>query len=616
MNNITKEQTDIAYESGRPLLTDAEYDKKFGINATAMTTKMPITQWVKHLHKIPMASLTKIKLDTWDLFFKWCANVINYIGTWKYDGLAVELEYVDNILINGSTRGDGLVGDNITENILKMKGVVKKLPCSEPFTGSIKGEIIMCKDDFATYLSETKDKKPYSNTRNGAAGAATAYDGHNCKYLTIKYYDVSLNLDELSKFEWLKKIFDIEYYELETYESIKDFYYKMEINRTNINFDVDGIVLAINSKEYQKERGLDKKNKPKWKVALKFQHLVADSKVNFINWSNGNTGAVTPVANIEPVDLGGVTVSKVSVANWQRVKDLNLCIGDRVIVSRRNDVIPYIEENLDKDKETTAFIPIYCPVCKCELKIDGPILYCVNNSCKSLEIGNLKKWTNEIKEHFKVKGIGPERIDEMYELGIVKYLPDLYTVTNEMLLDKMSNIGIASASRILDYQKYKEIPLDIFLAGLNIKGLGKAIWNLLIEKGFNNLRSILNSNVSDLIDIDGIGEERASIILNELKKKEILINNLFNVGIKIVLNEKKLLSNTLNGKSFCITGTLSRSRDELVALIIGNCGVIKSGVSKNLDYLVAGEDCGSKLQKAEKLNINIISEDKLLNLIG
>jgi len=621
----TKEECDIAYRNGNPLISDAEYDSIFGENASDMDSPLEKSHWKKFNHPTPMSSLTKIKIyedgvDNWDNFDKWKDEKNKFIVTWKYDGLAIGLYYEDGILKNAVTRGSGLKGDDITRNVLKMQNVKKQLP--ESYTGFIKAEIVMKKSDYKNYLEVTDDKTPYKNVRNGCSGAAKSLDGKNCKYLYLMYYDIESSEDfEEDKFIKLSKLFNINNPVLCTYEELKKLYYQYEIKRPNLDFDVDGIVVVINSVNEQKKLGIDPSNRPKWKIALKFDNMKAESVLNDIIWQTGKSGQVTPVGIIEPIFLG-VTVSRASLANADMIRSKKILIGDRVVVSRRNDVIPMIEESLeDHDGDDYSFEDLKnCPVCNKELIRDtladgdeGTILLCINFNCPALVAGNMEKWIDEIKKHFIVKDIGPESIAKLIESDLVKDISDLYRITPKEVLERVDRTGESSVKNMLGFQEFKKLPLVLFLGALNIRKVGKGVWKYAIDAGFNTLDKLMNSSVAELSAIDNIGDQRAELMIKGLLERKKLIDRLFEVGITI--EEVKDKSGSLLGKKICLTGTISMKRDHMAKIIEDNGGEFSKSFKKSLDIMIVGENAGSKVAKAEAAGIKIMSEQEFMDLI-
>lgn len=613
-----KKEADQAYERGEPIMTDQDYDSEFGLNASAMDSPQEDTGWNKFTHiNVHMHSLNKVQFAS---FQDWVNShpCSHYTCTWKYDGLAIALYYENREFIRAVTRGDGKVGDDITANVRKMQNLPLTLPddwSSDQVV--IKAEIVMRYSSYSLYLQETSDSKPYANTRNGAAGAAKSHDGRNCKYLTIIPYEIvdGTPRGEPYMMSSLTIAFDYtpDFYVYRTYHELEEKYYELNKTRTTIDFAVDGMVVCVSDPELKTK--YDSQGMPEFKVALKFPPLMKESTIIKIEWSMGRSLTLTPVAIIEPIDLG-VNVQRVSLANVDNVINMKINPGDRVLVSRRNDVIPYIEKNLNP-RPRPAIIILECPICNGSAKIIGKFLKCVNPSCPALEIGNTEKWISEIKKHFKTKGLGPEGIEAIYDSGLIASTPELYTLNPDELAACLSNTNNKKAENMLEFQNHKEIPLHVFLAGLNISGLGKSIWNIVIDAGFNTLDKLTTMQAFMIMHLDNIGAERADLMVKGLVAKADLISSFASVGVKpICAKPAPIVEGKLKGKSFCITGVLSKPRGVIEDTIRDHGGTIKSGVSKGLDYLVAGANVGAtKTTKAQKYGTAVIDEHTLVAML-
>lgn len=618
-----KIKADKAYRDGRPIMSDEEYDKRFGVNASDMDTDL-ITPLKKVKHNVFMHSLSKVSVSNgFDDIYKWAKNR-TLIVSWKYDGLAVELQYVDGQFKCAVTRGDGNIGEDITHNVVKMNNFSEEV--DDDFTGSVKAEIVMRKTDYEKYLKETKDKSPYSNTRNGASGAARSLDSKNAHYCTLMYYGVEDDNPyetDYTQFVTLKRWFDHVIFNTTTSASLEQLYQKMSEDREDLDFDVDGIVVAINSEDDKQILGFNAGGRPNFKIAVKFPYYEKETKLRNIIWSNGKTGHITPIAEFDPIDLG-VQVEKASLANLNTMRciwpDGMPKVGDVISVSRRGDVIPKVESLLRKnDSGRILPIPIICPNCSYTLKVDGPFLMCMNVSCRSRYIGNIEHWLNKIKEYFRIHCMGPETVGELFKVGLVKDVSDLYKLQPRQLVDKLSRCGSRLANNMLTFQDYKEIPLHIFLGALNIENTGTRTWDTFITNSkYKSLEEILNLKLSDILlaNVEGIGTSKAKSMFDGLQSRRDTITALLEAGINVLDFKRNDKNNTaISGKSFCVTGTLSIDRLAFEGKIKDLGGLVK-GVSKKLDYLIVGDSPGAtKLSKAEKCNIKIITEDDFNKLL-
>jgi len=616
---LTKKDYDLAYERGEPLISDEEYDAKFGLNSTGKILDEE-TPWEKCNHKIPMASLNKVPLDDFKTWVK--KNKLQscqFVASYKYDGMALVLYYKKGKLINAVTRGDGSIGEDITRNVLKMQNVLPEI--KDKNVTALIGEAIIPRKTYNKHL-----KNKYKNIRNAGAGIAKRFKGETeCHHLCVRYYGLVTNGEinsEQEKFEKLKEfgLENIFYKKCDGADDVESFFARASEDRDNKNFEADGIVVTIDEVLVQNGMGRDPSGNPKFSVAVKYSNPTKQTKLKDIVWSMGKAGTITPVAKVEPVDLG-VTVENISLANLDVIKKLwNGEVpkrGDVVEVVRSGDVIPLILRVVKKnDKNTATFIntPSQCPTCNESTLVDGPFLICGNSVCDSRKLGDLYKWADKIKDHFKVKGLGPERIDQMFEAGIVQTVDDLYTLQPEDLIGEISGVKEKSAENILAFQKHKEFPLPLFLSCLNIPSISESIFTLVTDSGHDTLEKVMKLSVEELAQIGGLGEIRAKTIVEWLKKKEKLIEEvLAHITIKKPV-KKKLDSVTLKGKSFCFTGKLSQSRGHYETIVKNNGGDLK-GISKSLDFLVVGENAGSKLEKANAFGIKILTEKEFMEQV-
>lgn len=613
---VTKKECDLAYERGKPLISDAEYDKRFGSNATGKILDEE-TPWEKFKHIIPMASLKKIVIE--DLQ-RWVSKNLpvgsTVVSSYKYDGMAIVLYYNNGKLTNAVTRGDGTTGEDITRNVLKMKNVRKEI--EDKRVTALIGEALIQRDKYK-YMAYK-----YKNIRNAGAGIAKRFKGKSeCQQLSIRYYGLvtSEKLQrEQDKFEKLKELGlkNVSYNVLLASKKAITSYFQTEImKRDSKNFEADGLVLTINHIKTQERFGRDPSGNPKYSLALKYPNVIKTTTLKSIEWSMGKTGTITPVAKVEPVDLG-VTVENISLANLALINKLwngkHPRVGDEVDVHRSGDVIPQILKVSKRNMGGTKLrIPTRCPTCSQRTAVDGPFLTCINPVCDSRKLGDLYKWAEKIKAHFKVKGLGPERIDQIYEAGLLHNVADLYTLNPEDLIGEIRGVKEKAAANILAFKKHTEFPLTLFLGALNIPSVGESIFTFIVEAGFDSLEKIFRTGPEELATVDGLGEVRAKLIVKWLKKKRSLIEELLQYITIVKPKKQKLVSNNLVDRSFCFTGKLSKSRPHFEQLVKDSGGTIKN-ISKLLDYLVAGEKAGSKLVKAAKFGVPVITEKEFMDM--
>jgi len=530
---MEKHETDKAYEEGHPLMTDAEYDTKFGKNATAEYVN-DTSAWEKmpHPDKFGGASLDKISVIVGGGFnfselLDWSrVHYGPYCCSYKYDGISVNLIYEDGVLKHAITKGAGNLGEDILRNVLKMKNVRSVLFKPFDINLSIKAEIMIDQQTFEEVL-----KNRYVNARNGAGGAARAYDGENAHHCSLKYYGVvfldELNADhdydESGKFEMLQEM-GFEHVVWKQASSITDvvnFYNDVLDKRASLGYEIDGIV--VTRQTYPIPKHVENGDRPRYSVAVKLPYSEKRSRIVDIIWQNGMKGRITPVAIIEPIELSGATVSRVTLKNLDEIDRLKIAIGDEILVSRRGDVIPNIESNLTKRTESFFnFIPASCPSCGKLVSVERPYVFCRNSACSSKALGDIKTWVNTIKDHFNYRGFADKRIEQLYDSDLIKDASDLYSLTQYDLI-LLPGIGEAVSEDILDFAKYTEIPFSVFLTGLNIEGINHKMAKLVSERyeTFGNLIESWDkkSLYLGLQRINGFGDFRALALIEGLDAK-------------------------------------------------------------------------------------------------
>lgn len=595
------------------------------------------SEWKKAKHNISMSSLNKV--NKVEEFKSWATGIGGKYSSIqdKLDGISIDLEYNSGILEKAITRGNGSIGEDIYLNVKNMQGVKMKI---DGFTGSLKAEIFLFMNDFDR-INELirkygKGEDELSNPRNAASGIAKKRKdgGKYSEYLSVLFYDiVSDDLDfetETEKMEYIKSLgLKVCFYKKVTLEEAIQVYKDFEDHlRNETPYDIDGLVVKTDSLELQRKHGLLGGN-PKAQIAWKFEAAKAETILNDIEWSLGRNGRVTPIAKVKPVQIGGVVVRNVSLHNLGIFEKLHLGKGDTVQISRRNDVIPYLEKVV---KSTGNYFeaPKFCPSCDSELKIeksddktsDAKFLVCENLDCEALKIGGLNKWIYVLD----IKSIGPKIIDLLFNNKLISDPADFYLLKPHdiSLLDRM---GDRSAHKILEKLHAKKvITLPEFIGGLNIKNFGQRTAEAIVEAGYDTVEEMINLTKTELVRIPGIEEKTASQITDGLNSKLNLIKKLQDVGIKIKEAEKvEIKSDKLEGLTFCFTGAIQRNdsngdrytREMMQQLVVENSGEL-SNVKKGLSYLVMADpnSTKNKAKKARDIGINILSEDKFFEMVG
>ena len=614
------------YNTGHPILSDAEYDR-LEDKLRKLDPDHPILKtvgappgkdgWEKVAHEIPMGSLKKAKNP--DEFAKWAQDKLNKNGVFysdKLDGLSVEIIYDKGVLVQGITRGTGYEGENITVNVLKMQGVKKILP--KPYTGSLRGEILMLRDTHKEHFSE------YKNPRNSVSGVSRRHDGSGCDKLVVLFYEAILaEKDFQSEHEQLIFIRD----ELELGVPSFGFFYLTDSAesyvkkiveiwrdyqdrcREKLLYDIDGLVVRIDQIAAQLALGHDNENKPKGAVAFKFDEADVKTIVRDIEKSVGNSGAITPVAIFDPVDLMGVTINRASLYNYSYVEELGLDIGAEILVVRANDVIPRVEECI-KRTGTVAKAPKQCPVCGAETEMRGEFLMCTNTLwCPAQVAGRIKNWVNTLN----LLEWGEALIERLVESGMVRTVADLYRLTEEDLL-KIERMGVKSAQKVLQIlHNNKHLSLDVFLGGLSIPMVGKTIIGLLISSGYDTVEKVRGMRIDDMLSIDGLGLVKAQSLYSGIQQNKVLIDDLLSCGVTI-----KEKSGCLKGKSLAFTGTMENKRAYLVKLAEDNGAEVKKSVGAGLSYLIIDDTNSTTLKAlaAKKHGTELLSEKDFLKMVG
>jgi len=636
--------SDAYYNLSESIITDEEFDslkdefeKLYPDDPFLNTIGSEVarsSEWEKATHKIPMGSLNKVMNEA--EFNKWAEQIESLCVSEKLDGISIDLEYESSNLVKAITRGDGIEGEDITKNVKRMQNVKSKFNFLN-FTGSVRGEIILKQHDFETIaeIQKQRDEKPIKNLRNGASGIAKRYDGKYSEYLSIIYFDVTGNFDTKSeKFSFIETELEIPTslvvnftnhinVQIFTVNDVKRVYQEYEnARRPALDYEIDGLVIEENNiKKYNELGELNKR--PRGAVAFKFKSLKKETKVKDIIWQLGNSGRITPVALLEPVQMGGVEVKRATLHNFEIFKNLQLSAGSDVLVSRRGDVIPYIEKVVSYQRGSLPFEPIkFCPECGCPVSPQysphGKFLVCPNENCDGAMIGNLIKWS--VKSGMQSEGIGSKTIEKLYEAGFLVEPSDFYTTSTENI-ELLEGFGKRSAQLFVDnVNRHREISLADFIGGLNIENFGSSMAKLLVKEGYDTIEKIENITFNELVKIKGIEEKTANVFLNGINKKVNIIKNLLMDGVKIMETNGKL-----SGKSFCFTGAVQATdengerykRAVLESLVKENGGEVKS-VSGGLTYLVQADPTSQsgKTNKALNLGVEIISDVDFLQMVG
>ena len=592
-------------------------------------------------HKYPMLSLSntysKEEIVEWEeRIKKTIESDIEYVCELKYDGVAIGIRYVNGIFHSAVTRGDGTQGELISPNVRTIKAIPLKLSAPYPDDFEIRGEIFMPLQEFEKLNEERKKNELalFANPRNTASGTLKLQDSGivadrnlDC-FLYGLYQDRAEQTNHFDAVSFAGEMgFKIPRLEekmiskVSNVDGILDFIAYWDEKRKDLPFEIDGIVIKVNSYRQQEELGYTAKS-PRWAISFKFKTERVETQLQSVSYQVGRTGAITPVANLEPVYLGGTTVKRASLHNAEQMEKLDLHEGDYVFVEKGGEIIPKIVDvNVDKRAEGAQVIQFiaYCPACSSVLvKEDGEAQhYCLNEKvCPPQVKGKIEHFIS--RRAMNIDGLGAETIDALVEAGFIRNISDLYSLSYEQLLS-MDRMADKSVRNLLDgLEASKAMPFEKVLFGLGIRFVGETVSKKL-AKAFKSIDAIISASYDALVETDEIGEKIALSISNHFQDQDNvdLIQQLKLAGLCFEKEDEGMDSELLAGLSIVISGTFNQySRDEIKKMIEMNGGKNSSSISKKTSILVAGENMGpSKLKKASDLNIEIINEEEFLNRI-
>ncbi len=644
------------HQNDNPIISDREFDNLI-IENTNLEKKYPDlilkngpnntvggklkNKFKKIHHKSPMLSLGNAfnykEFTEFDERIKKYLNIdlkinLEYICEPKIDGLSLNLIYKNGILISASTRGDGLVGEDVTKNISNIKNVPNKLKGNFPNFIEVRGEIFLTRSDFIKINANLDEKNKFANPRNAAAGSLRQLDVNISRSRPLKFLAHGVGFSSL-EFNY----FDEFYKNLESWgikknninikssdlNSIYEFYNNINDTRNSLDFDIDGLVVKLNNITNQKRLGNVGKN-PRWAIALKFSSEKAKTVIQDIDFQVGRTGSITPVARLKSINLGGVIISNATLHNFDEIKKKNIHVGDTVEIQRAGDVIPQVVRVVKKSIIGNKLItpPEKCPICGSETfkEKNEAVLRCLNSyGCYAQKISQIIHFVS--KKALNIDGFGEKQVKQFYDLKLIKNVYDIFSLKNyKSKIEELDGWGELSFSNLVNsIDKAKNINLDKFIFSLGIRFIGE-INSEILAKEFKNINNfILASKKTDILsNIDGLGPKAIKSIKDffSFKSNILLLENLSN---QLAINEYILESteNFFYGKNLVFTGSLINiSRDEAKYLAKKVGAKILTGVSKSTDFVVIGEKAGSKSKKAKELNIKTLTEDEFLNKIN
>jgi DNA ligase (NAD+) len=568
-------------------------------------------------------------------------EIIEYCVEPKFDGASISLIYENDHLVRGATRGDGVQGDDITPNIKQ----IRTIPLSAKFseydlqTVEIRGEVLINKNNFKEFNEQLAEQglAPLANPRNAAAGTLRIKDPLEVKrrkleaftYQVSYYTTKGKNDNEPTKHsETLEMLWDLGFRSpdkekkvLKGIQAVIDYCTEFEAKRDDLPYEIDGMVIKVNDFQLQDRMGMTSHH-PRWAMAYKFKARQATSKLLRVEYQVGRTGNIGPVAKIEPVAIGGVTVSSVSLFNEDLIKEKDLRIGDTVLVERAGDVIPYIVKSLHElrtGKEQPIKFPSHCPACGTELyrAEEEAAWRCININCSAQVLERLMHFVS--KDAMDIRGLGEANIRKFYDLELLRSIPQIYQLDFERIgqLEGFGKKSIDNLKTAIEISKAQ--PLHRLIYALGIRFVGETMAKTLAH-AVSHLLDLEKFDEEALQNLEDVGPKVAGSIVQFFKNEDNIkmLKELEGLGLKLSNDKKQYASSgNLQGLSFLFTGTLSKlKRSEAEELVEKNGGSILTGVSSKLNYLVVGEDAGSKLEKAKKINsVKIISEDDFLNIV-
>jgi len=631
------------YYEGNPVISDSAYHT-LEEKLRRLDPQHPVLYIVgtpksgKVTHETPMLSCQKAT-DIEDVL-KWSKGLDLFIG-YKIDGFSLSLIYENGKLIQAATRGNGITGDDATIAVMKIPSIPKKIP--EKAHINIRGELFMKISEFDRI--NQLETNHYSSPRNLAVGTIKQKDLGLLEKRKLDFFAFELHghLDDADLKtktnilnSWNFKSADFELLKSPSLETIMKVFKKVEKKRSTLDFEIDGLLLKYNNTIDRLNAG-STEHHPKWMIALKFESQGKISTVKKITWQVGRLGVITPVAELEPVEVMGALIKRATLHNADFVETLDISQGDNVLVVRSGDVIPKITEIIEKGSKRAEF-PSNCPSCNSLLIRDGVSLRCMNTKCSDKEIQKIYHWVKSVD----IVGLGPKNIAKMYDSNIISHFSDLYH--SDLTEEKLTSLLGKNGSKIYyNIQNSRELPLQIFLSGLGIENLGKGIAKILVN-GFRTFEQLKTASLTQLVQLEGISDTIANRIVTGLNDPS-LVDTLLTNGVKIIYEERKTKSTTRSSKSLIdyiaprigtdpsienqhkrrisehlqiyVTGKVQNITKREIKRILKDNGHEWAPLTKKLDLLITGDDPSSlKLEKARKYGIKTMTwkdfEDKLI----
>ncbi|HRS90759.1 MAG TPA: NAD-dependent DNA ligase LigA [Candidatus Marinimicrobia bacterium] len=643
------------YVLDNPTISDAEYDRlmreleqleaaypelRTPDSPTQRVGAQPLDEFKTVTHRVPMLSLDnamdegEIRDFAIRVQKSLPGETVQFVCEPKIDGLAVELVYENGVFISGSTRGDGITGEDITQNLKTIRSIPLRLMPNLPIPTllEVRGEVYMDKADFQRLNEQQlKEGKPlFANPRNSAAGSVRQLDPQITAKRPLKIFCYGLGSLEGYSFqthhEFLEALIKWGFRVNPLIEITKEvealiaYYHKIESIRDSMPYDIDGVVYKVDSLAQQAKLGI-KSRSPRWAIAGKFKAQQEVTQIIDIEASVGRTGAITPVAHLTPVQIGGVTVSHATLHNQDEIDRKDIRIGDWVVVQRAGDVIPQVVKVITERRtgnEKRYSIPANCPVCGTPVvrEEDEAKHRCPNINCPAQIKASIEHFAS--KRAMNIEGLGEKLIEQLVDSGLIKNVADIYSLRKEQLLS-LERMGEKSAQNLLDaIAASQNVSLARFIYALGIRNVGEHMAKVL-AKAFGSLERLSQASEEELMAVEGVGPIVARSVRNffNAESNRQTIEKLLSSGIRISSEQDYKQKEEIAGKTFVFTGTLANfTREEAQALVEKYGGKSASSVSKKTDYVVVGENAGSKAETARQLGVKILNEAEFLELIS
>lgn len=647
---IINKASEEYYTNDNPTITDQEYDDYYHelekleqqypelIREDSPTKRVGgkiIDEFKKVSHEIPMMSLGDIfsedEIFEFDQRIKKTIPNPTYVCELKIDGLSVSLLYENGKLIRGATRGNGIIGEDITHNVETIKSI--PLIINDKRRIEVRGEIYMPKKSFNKLNQERQEKGEslFANPRNAAAGSVRQLDSKIAAKRNLSTFiyhlpssddfNIKYHHESLSFMKELGFVVNPNIKIADNVNEVINYVKEWTEKRESLPYEIDGIVIKVDKIEDQKKLGYTSRT-PKWAIAYKFPAVEVLTKIKNIEFCVGRTGKITPRADLDPVHLAGSIIKSVTLHNEDYIKEKDIMINDTIVLHKAGDVIPEVVKVL-KERRTGIEIPFKmiknCPICnsKLEKKETEANYFCPNPNCDARNIEGLIHFSS--RETMNIEGFGESIVEDFYNEGYLKTICDYYTLYNHKEdLKELEGFGEKSINNLLqNIEKSKENSLEKLLFALGIRYIGKKTAKILAIN-YRNIDKLMSAEYEDLVKIQDIGEVIADSVYKFFKEEKNIktINELKLLGVNMEYKGNESIDDNFNNKTFVLTGTLSKlTRDEASIEIENRGGKVTSSVTKKTDYVIVGENPGSKYQKAKDLNINILNEEEFLNML-